>query len=349
MESSLFLRNLWYFALHGNKLKKGKLLQRTILGEKIVLGRDRAGKPFALRDNCPHRGVPLSEGVFDGEIIACCYHGWQFNCSGVCQKIPALADAMAQLHKIRVFAYPCEEVSGTIWVYMPQNPEKPLGVVPPPPDLLIPANKEFFHVEQSRLDGNIDHATIGLIDPAHVTFVHQSWFWRSRNSAKLKEKNFEPVGIGFRMKRHQPSSAASGKGYRLLGGAISTEITFQLPGHRLEHIQIGERDFIASLTLLTPIDEKTTELNHVFYSSLGWMKYIWWPLVHLGRTFICQDVKVFRKLQRGLESDPKLMLMGDPDAQARWYYELKRHWSHAQEANTPFSNPIAPATLRWVT
>ena len=151
------------------------------------------------------------------------------------------------------------------------------------------------------------------------------------------------------MKRHQPSSAASGKGYRLLGGTISTEITFQLPGHRLEHIQIGESDFIVSLTLLTPIDEKTTELNHIFYSSLGWLTYIWWPLVYLGRTFICQDVKVFRKLQKGLESNPKLMLMGDPDAQARWYYELKRHWSHAQETNTSFSNPIAPATLRWVT
>ena len=42
MHSSLFLKNLWYFALHGDKLKPGKLLQRQILGEKIVFGRNEA-------------------------------------------------------------------------------------------------------------------------------------------------------------------------------------------------------------------------------------------------------------------------------------------------------------------
>ncbi|NBV85627.1 MAG: aromatic ring-hydroxylating dioxygenase subunit alpha [Verrucomicrobia bacterium] len=349
MESALFLRNLWYFAVHGGGLPERKLLQLSILGEKIVFGRDASGKPFALRDNCPHRGVPLSEGKFDGETIACCYHGWQFDCSGVCRKIPALGQAMAQPGKIRAYSYPCEEVNGTIWVYMAQNPDKPAGPVPPPPDLWLAAGEKYLHVERTLLQADIDHATVGLIDPAHVTFVHQSWFWRSRNSAKLKEKAFEPVGKGFRMKRHSPNASASGKGYGLLGGPISTEITFQLPGHRFEHIQVGETDFIASLTFLTPVDSKTTELNHVFFSSLRWVKYLWWPLVHLGRTFICQDVKVFRKLQKGLESNPKLMLIGDPDAQARWYFELKRQWARAQESDVAFENPLSPATLRWVT
>ena len=349
MEAALFLRNFWYFALHGGKLGKGKMLAIKMLGEPIILGRDRNGIPFALRDNCPHRGVPLSEGGFDGKTISCCYHGWQFDCSGVCQKIPAMGEPSQQLHKIRVPSYPCKEVSGIIWIYIHQNPLQPDEFVPPPPDLFIGAEQKFLHVEQSVLQVDIDHATIGLIDPAHVNFVHRSWFWSSGKVAKLKEKDFEPFEMGFRMKRHRPQSASSGKGYRLLGGSISTEITFQLPGHRFEHIQIGESDFIVSVTLLTPVDEKTTVLNHVFFSSLGWLTYIWWPLLYFGRTFICQDAKVFRKLQKGLESDPKLLLVGDPDAQARWYFDLKRQWTRAQEAKAPFENPLTATTLRWVT
>jgi phenylpropionate dioxygenase-like ring-hydroxylating dioxygenase large terminal subunit len=120
------------------------------------------------------------------------------------------------------------------------------------------------HVDTVKLPTNIDDAVIGLIDPAHVTFVHQSWFWRSAKSLKLKRKQFEPVGLGFRMVRHKPS--ANAKGYSILNGETSTEISFQLPGHRFEHILIGQNDVIVSITLLTPINETTTELNHVFYT-----------------------------------------------------------------------------------
>ena len=37
--------------------------------------RDRQGRPFALHDACPHRGMPLSHGHFDGQQVECSYHG----------------------------------------------------------------------------------------------------------------------------------------------------------------------------------------------------------------------------------------------------------------------------------
>jgi phenylpropionate dioxygenase-like ring-hydroxylating dioxygenase large terminal subunit len=347
MGNALFLRNLWYFALHSEKLKKGRLYTKEILGEKIVLGRDREGNPFALRDNCPHRGVPLSEGTFDGQTIQCCYHGWQFDCSGTCQKIPALADTSLKVRKIKVYSYPCKKVNGTVWVYMPdykhptQTPENNF------PDLLLPSDKRLGHVDSVQIPTNIDHAVIGLIDPAHVTFVHQSWFWRSAKSAKLKQKHFEPVGLGFRMVRHEPSTNV--KGYSILKGATSTEISFQLPGHRFEHILVGASDTIVSITLLTPVNETLTELNHLFYSSLNFTKYFWWPLKRLGKTFIGQDADIFNKVSKGLQNNPKLMLLGDPDAQARWYFELKKAWQLALENETQFLNPLKAQALEWIT
>jgi len=346
MTESLFLKNLWYFAMHGAFLKKGKLVAKEILGERIVFGRNDAGEPFALRDNCPHRGVPLSEGWYDGKELQCCYHGWKFNHTGTCTSIPALADEKFDRSKIKVFQYPCKEISGTVWIYIPRNKTQLQDADSRLPDLLISADKQFRFVEKVVMPGNIDHSVIGLIDPAHVTFVHQSWYWRSASKLKRKEKEFVPDNLGFKMARHKPSS--NSKGYSILKGETSTEINFQLPGNRFEHIRVGNHE-IVSITCLTPINETTTELNHIFFTSIGLVKYIWWPLRYLGKQFIHQDLGVFQKLNRGLESKPTLMLLGEPDEQARWYHELKRAWDTSQQNNTPFENPVKAKTLHWIT
>jgi phenylpropionate dioxygenase-like ring-hydroxylating dioxygenase large terminal subunit len=328
-------------------LKSGKLFHKTILGERIVFGRDENGKAFALKDNCPHRGVPLSSGWFDGKTITCCYHGWQFDCAGTCQKIPELADEKMDVNKIKVFQYPCKEINGTIWVYVPKNKLQLQDAENYVPDLLLHPDKKFLHVETVTLPTNIDHAVIGLIDPAHVTFVHQSWFWRSAKNLKLKEKNFVPVDLGFKMVRHKPSS--NSKGYSVLKGGTSTEINFQLPGNRYEHIQVGEKNEIISITILTPIDENNTELNHIFYTSLTIANVLWAPLKRLGKKFIGQDLGVFMKLREGLDTNPTIMLLGEPDTQAKWYYESKKQWNVSLENKTPFVNSLKPAVLHWIT
>jgi phenylpropionate dioxygenase-like ring-hydroxylating dioxygenase large terminal subunit len=348
-DHSLFLKNLWYLAFHSSVLKKDKLMSKEILGEKILFGRDSKGKAFALRDNCPHRGVPLSEGWFENDTIQCCYHGWQFSTQGVCTNIPAIAPGSTiDFSKIRVFQYPLQEISDSIWIYIP---EKKLhqNVVPKVevPNLFIDPSKKFLHVESVVLPANIDHAVIGLIDPAHVTFVHQSWYWRSAKKLKLKEKNFEPTPLGFKMVRHAPSN--NSKGYSVLKGGSSTEITFEIPGNRYEHIRIGANHEIVSITTLTPLNETSTELNHIFYSTLPATRWLWWPLKRLGKKFIGQDLDVFIKLSKGLQSNPTLMLIGEPDAQAKWYHEIKRLWQKAQQDNVPFENPVKPQTLHWVT
>lgn len=348
-DPSLFLKNLWYLAFHGSFLKKGKLLSKAIAGEKIVFGRNSGGNVFALRDNCPHRGVPLSEGWFQDDTIQCCYHGWQFGTNGICKNVPAIAPGSnVDFNKIRVFQYPVREISNSVWVYIPDK-KLHFDVQPKiqPPDLILSPSKKFLHVETVTLPANIDHSVIGLVDPAHVTFVHQSWYWRSAKKLKLKEKSFEPTPMGFKMVRHEPSR--NSKGYTVLKGNTSTEITFEIPGVRTEHIRIGNKHEIVSITCLTPLNEKETELTHIFYSTLPATKWLWWPLKRLGKRFIGQDLSVFIKLSKGLEGNPTLMLIGEPDTQARWYHEIKRSWQKSQQDNVPFENPIKPQRLHWVT
>src|ERR1700751_3039396 len=88
---SLMLFGFWYGALATDKVGRGKMVRAMLLEQPLVIGRDDQDKAFALRDSCPHRGMPLSYGRFDGSLVECPYHGWKFDAhSGQCMKIPSL-------------------------------------------------------------------------------------------------------------------------------------------------------------------------------------------------------------------------------------------------------------------
>src|SRR5215813_9540724 len=89
---SLMLYGFWYRAMPSDQLSRN-LHKVTLLELPLVIGRDNSNKPFALHDACPHRGMPLSCGRFDGQQVECSYHGWKFAAqTGQCQLIPSLTD-----------------------------------------------------------------------------------------------------------------------------------------------------------------------------------------------------------------------------------------------------------------
>jgi nitrite reductase (NADH) small subunit len=47
-----------------------------IAGVDIAVFRTGEGRVFALRDQCPHRGGPLSQGIVHGERVTCPLHEW---------------------------------------------------------------------------------------------------------------------------------------------------------------------------------------------------------------------------------------------------------------------------------
>ena len=62
-----FLWDFWYPALRSTEIVGDRLATAMLLEVPLVLGRTSDGKAFAMRDSCPHRGIPLSYGRFDGK------------------------------------------------------------------------------------------------------------------------------------------------------------------------------------------------------------------------------------------------------------------------------------------
>ncbi len=321
----------WYPAARAGELRAGKTQTTVLLGIPMLLGRKRDGAVFAMRDMCPHRGIPLSAGWFDGETVQCKYHGWRFEpCSGQCREIPSLTGVdTLDATKIYASAFPCVERDGYLWVYVPAAGEGRLagrveGVAVPE----LPKYSERFRCAhlQADLPCNVDHGIIGLMDPAHGPFVHQAWWWRSKASIHEKVKHFEPIPEGFRMSSHAPS--ANSAPYKLLGvygEPIRTTIDFQLPGRRLETIRAGEKWF-SSLTTVTPVTASTCRIDVL----AAWNVFYRVPFVtsiarFFGARFVRQDQETMIEQAEGLRSNPSLMLIDDADKPAKWYFALKQN------------------------
>jgi phenylpropionate dioxygenase-like ring-hydroxylating dioxygenase large terminal subunit len=344
VKTTLFLRNIWYFALHSRALKSGRLLHKTLLGEPIVFGRTEGGEAFALRDLCPHRGVPLSKGQILEGTVECPYHGWRFKPSGQCTHIPSLVgEEGVEPTKISVRKYPLVERNGLIWIYMSEDARTGEPATPAP-ELPLTATAQPTLIEAQLFPCAIDHAVIGLMDPAHGPFVHKAWWWRSKKSIHAKAKKYAPSHLGFTMVSHKPSSNSTL--YKILGGDITTEITFELPGTRVEHIKAG-RNEVVGLTTCTPLNENETEVTQTFFWNIGWIAPFKPIAQHIARVFLGQDRNMVTLQQEGLKFNPRLMLIQDADVPAIWYHKLKKEWAEAGAAKRAFVNPVPETTLRW--
>jgi len=341
--------DFWYPALRSDQVKTGKLQAVMLLSIPLAVGRDNQGRAFAVRDSCPHRGMPFTEGRFDGELLECSYHGWKFDGhTGRCREIPSLtSDQELDVERIRARSFPSEERDGYVWVYMAQPGSR--AAQPPAPQL--PLFSDSYKREQlfAHLPCSIDHGIIGLMDPAHGPFVHKSWWWRGRKSIHEKQKIFESIPNGFRMRAHSPS--ANSAPYKLLGvygKPITTTISFELPNIRREEIRCGDYWF-SSETMVTPETPDRCRIDFV----AAWNIFRWVPLLTpvlrwFGNRFIGQDQSTMEKQAIGLKYDPSLMLIDDADRPAKWYFQLKKAYMESKRDGTPMAHPIdGPVTLRW--
>jgi 5,5'-dehydrodivanillate O-demethylase oxygenase subunit len=164
------LRRYWHPIAIVKELSEEKPIKFVrILGEDLVLFRNKSGEVGLLEDRCSHRGASLSYGRVDERGIACGYHGWLYDTKGNCLETPAEPPGSKFALTIKHKAYPTEKFAGFYWGY--------LGPLPAPviPKYDVWARTDGWHWIRAlpRLDCNWLQAMENSVDTTHLHILHQ--------------------------------------------------------------------------------------------------------------------------------------------------------------------------------
>ena len=96
-----------------------------VMGEELVIYRDRAGTLGCVEKYCVHRRASLAYGVVEENGIRCQYHGWKYDETGACIEQPFEDTTHPEDNfrdKCNIGAYKVEELCGLVFVYMGPAP-----------------------------------------------------------------------------------------------------------------------------------------------------------------------------------------------------------------------------------
>jgi 5,5'-dehydrodivanillate O-demethylase len=116
------LRYYWHPIAPAAELRQKPVKPVRLLGEDLVLFRDKRGRLGLVGDRCAHRRVKLEFGYPVDEGLRCPYHGWTYDCVGQCVAQPAEPPGRTFKDKIKIKAYPVQELGGLVFAYLGPDP-----------------------------------------------------------------------------------------------------------------------------------------------------------------------------------------------------------------------------------
>lgn len=152
-----------------------------ILGEDLIVFRDKSGRFGLFHPFCCHRGAALENGIVSERGLRCCYHGWLFDVDGTVLETPGEPPGSKLKENVFQGAYPAVEIKGLVHAYM-GPPE--LQPHPPHYDLFdVPGAK--FAPFSTPFPNNWLQSHENNVDPVHAVFLHQ----------RITEQFVEPFGV----------------------------------------------------------------------------------------------------------------------------------------------------------
>ena len=159
----------WYFIATRRELMAGKIIQKTWMGEDVVVWSDDDGRVCIADAYCPHLGAYLGPdaggSLSDGRLV-CPFHGFEFDTAGQCVATPYAEPPRTA--KLRV--YETREMLGMVFAWW--------GIEGREPQWELPANAPDqegwtnINVSSQRFPGHPQETTENSVDLAHLRYVH---------------------------------------------------------------------------------------------------------------------------------------------------------------------------------
>lgn len=171
----------------------------TIMGEELVLYRDRSGQLGLLDRYCTHRRASLAYGITEDDGIRCQYHGWKFDAAGAVIDQP-FEDTTHPDQRFRakcdVTAYKAKELGGLVFAYLGPEPAPELPNWGP-----LVWDDCVHDIAISELPCNWLQCQENSLDPVHNEWLHRYYTEYVNQISDGKEPSFkrlmEHEKIGF--------------------------------------------------------------------------------------------------------------------------------------------------------
>ncbi len=157
-----------------------------LLGEDLVLFRNRQGALGLIAEQCPHRRASFFHGIPTEHGIRCPYHGWEFNAQGRCLSQPFEADHCAFRDRVATEAYPVQELGGVLFAYLgPVTADQPAPLLPRFDGFV--AEGAIRIMGRALLPVNWLQIMENSLDPVHTEWLHghQYEFQKEREGVKV--------------------------------------------------------------------------------------------------------------------------------------------------------------------
>lgn len=172
------LRRYWHPISVANEINDDNPTKFVrVLGEDLVIFKDKSGNWGLLADKCSHRNASLVYGRVEERGISCAYHGWLYDCEGnILETPPEKNDAI--LTAVKQKAYPIQIYLNLVWAYLGPTPVPPMTRF----DTLFRSDGHRLIRVHPQLDCNWFQAMENSMDPAHLQILHQEYIGRGRTA-----------------------------------------------------------------------------------------------------------------------------------------------------------------------
>ena len=165
--SKPWLENSWYVAGWDYEIDS-KPIARTICGVPIMFYRKLDRSVVAMRDACPHRMLPLSMGLREGDSIRCKYHGLKLGPDGVAEEMPLKTEKVNKSVCAETFV--THERYRFVWIWIGDKEKADPSLIPD----MWPCEKQGWVHDGGYYHVACDYRLMidNLMDLTHETYVH---------------------------------------------------------------------------------------------------------------------------------------------------------------------------------
>ena len=161
------LRRYWHPVAGSVEVSDRKTKPVRLLGEDLVLFRDKQRRLGLVADRCPHRGAQMRYGIPEDEGLRCPYHGRLFSATGECLHTPSDRGASPGMWKTAIKAYPVQEIGGLVFAYLGPEPTPVL----PKWEFLVQDNF-IKQIGYMRVSCNWLQVAENAVDLEHLYWLH---------------------------------------------------------------------------------------------------------------------------------------------------------------------------------